>query len=106
MSSPLLQAMEEIALGDGKPRTDSEAKRHHFVPEFLLHRFSVERNGRLRVLQLDLATGKPVWVDPGTAASRKRLYALPDEAGGTHNLLESYFAVGREPRSSGGCPPM
>src|ERR671925_2277234 len=92
MSSPLLQEMQAIAERK-KALPDSDAKRHHFVPEFLLRRFSAQRNGRHRLCQLDVHTGKPVWVDPGTAASRRQLYSLPDREGGTHNLIEGYFSI-------------
>jgi hypothetical protein len=63
LSSPLLQGMQAIAEGE-KALPDSEAKRHHFIPEFLLRRFSVEKNGQERLCQLDVHTGKPLWVDP------------------------------------------
>jgi Protein of unknown function (DUF4238) len=92
MSSPLMQEMEAIAKSE-KSLPDSEAKRHHFIPEFLLRRFADNKNGRERLCQLDIASGKPIWVDPGSAASRRRLYSLPHEEGGTHNLMEGFFSI-------------
>jgi uncharacterized protein DUF4238 len=92
LTSPLMRELAAIAEGD-KSLPDSEAKRHHLVPAFLLRRFSVEKKGRERLCQLEIRSGKPIWVDPGKAASRRRFYSLPEEEGGTHNLMEGYLSI-------------
>lgn len=90
--SPLIRELEAIG-GGKKSLPGSEAKRHHLIPEFLLRRFSRRREGRDRVLQLDIGSGKPTWADPETAASRRRFYSVPDEDGGRSNQFEGYFAL-------------
>jgi hypothetical protein len=75
MSSPLLRELETINRGE-KQLSDSAAKRHHLVPEFILRHFAVIRDGRDRLVQLDVRTGAPRWVGPRDAASRHRFYRV------------------------------
>jgi hypothetical protein len=91
-SSPLVRTLEAIAQGEA-PLPDSSAKRHHLVPEFVVRRFSGERDGRKRVLQLDVRTGTPRWVDPATAASRSRFYRVTDADGTEHQRVEGFLAL-------------
>jgi hypothetical protein len=92
MSSPLLQELEAINRGE-KQLVDSAAKRHHLVAEFLLRHFTVVRDGRERLVQLDVRTGTPRWVDPRDAASRHRFYRVAGEAGVQHQKIEAFLAV-------------
>lgn len=54
--SPVMLEFERFAL-DGA-RRESDAKRHHFVPRFLLARFLDAARGDQRILQLDVSSGK------------------------------------------------
>ena len=91
LSSPLFAELLELAGRDEYP--ESEAKRHHLVPRFLLQRFATDRGGRERIMQLDVTSGATRWVDPRTAASRMRFYRLDDEDGTQHQRLEYYLSV-------------
>jgi hypothetical protein len=86
-----MRELEAQARKDG-PYPESEAKRHHLVPRFLLSRFACDRGGRERIVQLDLRTGKPQWVDPTKAASRTRFYRVTDEDGTVHQRVEFFLS--------------
>jgi Protein of unknown function (DUF4238) len=93
-ASPLFQELESIIECDDWGRFDrSKAKRQHFIPLFLLSRFtSLGRNGNERLCQLDVRTGRPRWVGPQTAASRRHFYAIDNERG-DKNRLEAFLAL-------------
>jgi Protein of unknown function (DUF4238) len=80
--------------GDFSALDRSQAKRHHFVPQFLLRGFALKHNGKDRLFQMETASrGAPRRVDVGTAASRRRLYTAIDEDGEPSNRNEGYLAL-------------
>jgi hypothetical protein len=88
--SPLYR---EMAAHTGKGVVpDSTAKRHHFIPRFLLREFAT-RDGRGLIFQLEKRTGQPRKVTVEAAASRHRFYAIHEEDGTTHNRVEAYLAL-------------
>jgi hypothetical protein len=91
VEGPLAAELREIGeLGAFPP---SDARRHHYVPAFLLARFATpvgERKGRLH--QLDVGSGRPQRTSPDSACFVRGLY----DQGTTNepnNVLESFFAV-------------
>jgi hypothetical protein len=71
----------------------SHARRHHFVPAFLLAQWADpcgQRNGRLH--QLDISTGRPQRPSPASACFKRDFYAQGVD-GQRNNALESFFAV-------------
>ncbi|CAB4906716.1 unannotated protein [freshwater metagenome] len=89
-ASPLWREIEAIGLGE-KPWPRPRAKRHHFIPRFLLAGF-VDGAGS-RVAQLSVRTGTTVMADPATAGSRRRFYDLPKAAAGDVGDLEGFLGV-------------
>ena len=90
LSSPLFCELARDAEQGTYP--ESEAKRHHLVPRFLLANFAQTVGGQERLLQLDVHTGSNVWAAPAGAASRSRFYRLTDDDGTTHQRVEHYLA--------------
>lgn len=88
-ASSLFREFEQLS-ADETPLPDSEAKRHHFIPQFLLRRFLVE--GRDRLFQLDVDTGTPQAIAPSQAASRRHFYSVIEE-GSRHTKIESLLAI-------------
>ena len=91
LESPLYREMAAHAEKGAAP--DSTAKRHHFIPRFLLRQFATERDGRHLIYQLEKRTGQPCKVTVEAAASRHRFYAIHEEDGTTHNRVEAYLAL-------------
>jgi hypothetical protein len=88
-ASPLFQELEQRVERDEPPQ-ESQAKRHHFVPQFLLRKFANEDN---RLFQLDVATGRPQGITPSSAASRRHFYAAVDDEGVRHARVEAFLAT-------------
>ncbi|MDX6634358.1 MAG: hypothetical protein QOF06_561 [Solirubrobacterales bacterium] len=70
---------------------EPDAKRHHFIPQFMLNRF-----GKKRVCQLEKATGKPQSILVAEAASRRHLYRFEDDDGNKSSAVEGIFAMAEE----------
>jgi len=70
---------------------EPDAKRHHFIPQFMLNRF-----GRKRICQLEKATGKPQSILVAEAASRRHLYRFEDDDGNKSSVVEGIFAMAEE----------
>ena len=70
------------------------AKRHHFLPQFLLRGFAHQRNGKDCLFQIETTSRRaPLRVNVRTAASRRRLYTALDEEGQPSNRNEGYLAL-------------
>jgi hypothetical protein len=94
-ASPLTAAFMEMAeTGDFSRLDKNQAKRQHFVPQLLLRGFSHPFNDKPYVFQMETGSRRaPRRVDVRAAASRHRLYAVPDEAGELSNRNEGYLAL-------------
>src|SRR5215207_6191786 len=80
--------------GDFSRLDGNQAKRHHFLPQFLLRGVAQERGGKERLFQMHTASrGAPRLVDLRAAASRRRLYTAIDEDGEPSNRNEGYLAL-------------
>jgi hypothetical protein len=90
LSSPLFCELARDTEQETYP--ESQAKRHHLVPRFLLANFAQSVDGRERLMQLDVHTGSNVWAAPDGAASRSRFYRLTDDDGTTHQRVEHYLS--------------
>jgi hypothetical protein len=90
-ASPLFQELERRAGTGPDPIPDSNAKRHHFIPQFLLRRFLA--SGSDRLCQLAVGSGTPRAIAPASAASRRHFYAVTDDEGDRHNKVESLLAI-------------
>jgi len=77
----------ELGLADW---AEPDAKRHHFIPEFMLNRFA---RGRTRIVQLDRSTGKPQPILPREAASRRHFYRFADDEGNESAVIEGIFGM-------------
>jgi hypothetical protein len=93
--SPLISAFQEMSIsGDFGALDQNQAKRHHFLPQLLLRKFSFIRDGKEGIFQMKAAgRGAPQRVGLKGAASRNRLYAIPGEDGGLSNRHEGYLAL-------------
>jgi hypothetical protein len=88
VEGPLAAELREI--GDRGAFPETSARRHHFVPAFLLARFAApvgQRKGKL--FQLDVGSGRPARTTPNDACFRRDFYTQGDG----NNVLESFFAV-------------
>lgn len=93
--SPVIKAFAEMSLaGDFSALERNQAKRHHFLPQLLLRKFSFDHEGREGIFQMK-ASGRaaPRRVGVRQAASRNRLYTVLDEDGGLSNRHEGYLAL-------------
>lgn len=91
VEGPLAAELRQI--GERGAFPESYARRHHFVPAFLLAAWADprgERKGRLH--QLDVRTGRPQRTSPDSACFKRDLYAQGKD-GERSNVLESFFAV-------------
>src|SRR3954462_5305649 len=102
-SSPVVRAFTEItASGDFSRLDRNQAKRHHFLPQFLLRGFAHEHDGKDRLFQMETASrGAPRRGALRTAASRHRLYTAIDEDGEPSNRNEGYLALVARRRAAG-----
>jgi hypothetical protein len=91
VEGPLAAELRQI--GERGAFPESRARRHHFVPAFLLARWADpvgQRKGRLH--QLDVSTGRPQRTSPDSACFKRDFYAQGVD-GERNNVLESFFAV-------------
>ncbi len=86
-------AMHEI--GAGRRRMpESEAKRHHIVPRFLLARFAEPPgNNDGRLAQIDTTSGATARVSVKTAATRHRFYSVRSTEAEKDNRIESLISL-------------
>jgi len=91
-SSALIAELEEIANTRDYSVFDSDAKRQHFVPRFLLSRFAQRVGDKELTFQLDIDTGENRSVDIRQAASRRYFYAILDDEGNRNNRIEGFLA--------------
>jgi hypothetical protein len=86
-------AMREIGAGR-RQMPESEAKRHHIVPRFLLARFAEppgDNEGQL--VQLDTTNGATARVSVRTAATRHRFYSVRSTKAEKDNRIESLIGL-------------
>src|SRR4051812_43168731 len=95
LEPPLFKHLREIADGT-RPRPETKARRHHYVPSFLLARWAAppKRDGAL--VGLDVATGDAYTTTPDKSAFEKDLYAQlasSDGATGPHLVFEAFLSI-------------
>jgi Protein of unknown function (DUF4238) len=93
--SPVAVEFAEMAVSQDFSRLDNNsAKRHHFVPQFLLRGFSHKHNSKDCLFQMETASRRaPRRVAVRTAASRHQLYRAIDNDGQSSNRHEGYLAL-------------
>jgi hypothetical protein len=93
--SPVTAAFTEMSIaGDFSALERNQAKRHHFLPQLLLRKFSFAHEGREGIFQMKAAgRGAPRRVGVRQAASRNRLYSVLGEDGELSNRHEGYLAL-------------
>lgn len=93
--SPITTAFMEMAVaGDFSALEKNQAKRHHFLPQLLLRRFSFVHEGKEGIFQMKAkGRGAPRRVGLRSAASRNRLYSVLGEDGELSNRHEGYLAL-------------
>ncbi|HZQ80951.1 MAG TPA: DUF4238 domain-containing protein [Gaiellaceae bacterium] len=90
-AAPIYTALNSMAESGDYSALETQAKRHHYVPQFLLRRFSHEYEGKPHVFQMDMTSGSaPRRVGLRSAAVREGLYTLVDEDGSTSNRHEGW----------------
>jgi hypothetical protein len=92
-ASPLFQQLVDLAAKDDRTVLDSEAKRHHVVPRFLLENFTSTRGEERALFQLDVGSGKPSKVSPVRAGARRNFYTISGDEGERHNRLEGFLSI-------------
>ena len=93
--SPVTSAFMEMSLsGDFSTLDKNAAKRHHFLPQLLLRKFSSMREDQEGIFQMKVAGREaPRRVGLKGAASQSRLYSGIDEDGELSNRNEGYLAL-------------
>jgi Protein of unknown function (DUF4238) len=86
---PFAQELIQIELGL-KSWPEPDAKRHHFIPRFLLNRFAKDNE---RLVQLDKTTGKPQVIGAKSAASRYHFYTFADDEGQKSSVVEGILGM-------------
>jgi hypothetical protein len=87
-----LQHLHDIGAGR-TPMPTSDAKRHHYIAQFILRQFVDPAQPRERLWQLDKMTGSVVPQTTESAASLRRLYRVIGFDGAPTDLLEGVFAM-------------
>jgi VCBS repeat-containing protein len=91
-SSPLLAELAQIIESGDLSVLDTDAKRHHFVPQLLLRGFANSRGKGHGLYQLDVSSGAPALTTTERAASRRHFYSVEEEDGSRSNRLEGFLA--------------
>jgi uncharacterized protein DUF4238 len=92
MEGPLVRELREIGEGS-RDFPVSTARRHHYVPAFVLAKFATPRGDRRAFMaQLDTRTGRPGKTTPHDSCFEKDLYAQRTDEG-RDNTLESFFSI-------------
>jgi hypothetical protein len=89
---PFLQHLREIASG-GKKLPDTQARKHHYVPSFLLARWATPQARDGRLFSLAVASGKVTQQKPGKVALEKDLYTLDGDAKTVDLAIEAFLSV-------------
>jgi hypothetical protein len=89
---PLRAEMRAILEG-AKAFPESFARRHHFVPSFVLAQFAQPASRKGFLYQLDVRSGRPQRTRPHDAAFGVDLYAYENREGTLSNRIEAFFAI-------------
>lgn len=94
-ASPLMAELKAMGLsGDFSKLERNAAKRHHYVPQFVLRGFADPADGGRRIFQMPTGSRKaPIRVGVRDAALRQWLYRVVTPEGGTSNRHEGYLAL-------------
>jgi hypothetical protein len=93
-ATPIFEVFAPMAESGDYSALESEAKRHHYVPQFLLRGFSQIHHAKPHVFQMETQNRKaPYRVGLRSAAVREGLYTLVDETGEPSNRHEGWLAV-------------
>ena len=97
-ASPLMAALKAMGLsGDFSKLDRNAAKRHHYVPQFLLRGFADPADGGKRIFQMPTRSRKaPMQVGIRDAAIRQWLYRVVTPDGKQSNRHEGYLALVEE----------
>jgi hypothetical protein len=97
-ASPLMAELKAMGLsGDFSKLDRNAAKRHHYVPQFVLRGFADPTDGGRRIFQMPTRSRKaPRRVGVRDAALRQWLYRVVTPEGGTSNRHEGYLALVEE----------
>jgi hypothetical protein len=91
VEGPLAHELREIAEGT-RTVPQTTARRHHFVPAFVLARFATPPIRKGWLFQLDTDSGKPQRTTPDSTAFEKDLYAQASDNEGGFSI-EALFAI-------------
>lgn len=92
---PLFKHLREIAEGK-RPKPATNARRHHYVPSFLLARWALPARREGTMFALDVTTGKPAKTTPDASAFEKDLYAQPGPTGDPNDpelVFEAFLSI-------------
>jgi hypothetical protein len=97
-ASPLMAELKAIGLsGDFSKLDGNAAKRHHYVPQFVLHGFANPAEGGRRVFQMPTKSREaPIRVGVRDAALRQWLYRVVTPEGEVSSRHEGYLSLVEE----------
>jgi hypothetical protein len=94
-ASPIMRELVEMgSTGDFSRLDANQAKRHHYIPQFVLREFATRRDGKHFIFQMPTQGRRaPTAVSVRDAALRKNLYRAIDENGKATNRHEGYLEL-------------
>ena len=77
----------------GAPLPQTDARRHHYVPSFLLARWATPQKREGKLAALTVATGHAAMTKPDKVAFEPELYTLNADDGGLNRKIETFMSV-------------
>jgi hypothetical protein len=89
---PFVRHLRELVEA-GAPLPQTDARRHHYVPSFLLARWATPQRRKGKLATLAVATGHTAMTKPDRVALVPELYTLNADGGGLDRKIETYMSV-------------
>jgi hypothetical protein len=89
---PFIQHLREMTSG-AKKLPETQARKHHYVPSFLLARWAMPQARDGRLFSLEVSSGKVTQQKPGKVALKKDLYTLDRYAKTVDLAIEAFLSV-------------
>jgi hypothetical protein len=89
---PFVRHLRELVEA-GAPLRQTDARRHHYVPSFLLARWATPQRRKGKLATLAVATGHTAMTKPDNVALVPELYTLNADGGGLDRKIETFMSV-------------
>jgi hypothetical protein len=89
---PFVRHLRKLVEGSA-PLPQTNARRHHYVPSFLLARWAMPPKRKGKLAALTVATGHAAMTKPDNVAFVPELYSLNADDGGLDRKIETFMSV-------------